>query len=123
MGSRSFAGDPPPVSPEPVRVRAVRVGAAPLVNIFATTVWCLEVVRENAMTKLDIREMAPPERHPKIFEAFEDIESGEALTLVNDHEPTPLYHQMAAEDEEFDAENYTVDRVGPNEFVATLPKK
>jgi uncharacterized protein (DUF2249 family) len=73
--------------------------------------------------QLDLREMPPPQRHPKIFDAFEQLESGEALTLVNDHEPTPLYHQMAAEVESFDAEGYTVDRVGPNEFIATLPKK
>ncbi|WP_136715594.1 DUF2249 domain-containing protein [Halorientalis salina] len=73
--------------------------------------------------RLDLREIPPPERHPKIFDAFEDVESGEALTLVNDHEPAPLYHQMAAEIDAFDAEGYTVDRVGPEEFVATLPKK
>ncbi|WP_436931415.1 DUF2249 domain-containing protein [Halosimplex halobium] len=73
--------------------------------------------------QLDLREIPPPQRHPTIFDAFADIESGEALTLVNDHEPTPLYHQMAAEIEDFDAEGYTVDRVGPNEFIATLPKK
>jgi hypothetical protein len=30
---------------------------------------------------------------------------------------------MAAEVASFDAENYVVDRVGPEEFVATLPKK
>ena len=72
---------------------------------------------------LDLREIPPPKRHPKIFAAFDDLDSGEALTLVNDHEPTPLYHQMAAEVEAFDAEGYEVDRVGPREFVATLPKK
>ncbi|WP_436922911.1 DUF2249 domain-containing protein [Halosimplex amylolyticum] len=76
-----------------------------------------------AEQQLDLREVPPPKRHPKIFEAFEALESGEALTLVNDHEPTPLYHQMAAEVESFDAAEYTVDRVGPNEFIATLPKK
>ncbi|MFB6165712.1 MAG: DUF2249 domain-containing protein [Haloarculaceae archaeon] len=73
--------------------------------------------------QLDLREIPPPERHPKIFAAFEDLDSGEVLTLVNDHEPTPLFHQMAAEVDDFDAENYAVDRVGPREFVATLPKK
>lgn len=73
--------------------------------------------------QLDIREIPPPQRHPKIFNAFEALESGETLTIVNDHEPTPLYHQMAAEVESFDAEGYSVDRVGPKEFIATLPKK
>ncbi|MFT4883923.1 MAG: hypothetical protein ACI8U4_001436 [Natronomonas sp.] len=73
--------------------------------------------------QLDIREIPPPQRHPKIFNAFGALESGETLTIVNDHEPTPLYHQMAAEVESFDAEGYSVDRVGPKEFIATLPKK
>ncbi|GAB3320619.1 DUF2249 domain-containing protein [Haloplanus rallus] len=73
--------------------------------------------------RLDLREIPPPKRHPKIFDAFEELESGEALTLVNDHAPTPLYHQMNAEVDSFDAEGYTVDRVGQNEFVARLPKE
>jgi len=73
--------------------------------------------------QLDLREIPPPKRHPKIFDAFDELDSGEALTIVNDHEPTPLYHQTAAEIQSFDAEGYTVDRIGPNEFIATLPKK
>jgi uncharacterized protein (DUF2249 family) len=76
-----------------------------------------------AAQQLDLREIPPPKRHPKIFDAFDDLESGEALTIVNDHEPTPLYHQMAAERQSFDTEGYTVDRIGPNEVIATLPKK
>lgn len=73
--------------------------------------------------RLDLREIPPPKRHPKIFDTFEDLESGESLILVNDHAPTPLYHQMRAEIDSFDAENYEVDRVGPREFIATLPKE
>lgn len=94
-------------------------------NIFATSVSTLGTLGTEWMpeTQLDLREIPPPQRHPKIFDAFADLESGESLTLVNDHEPTPLYHQMAAEVESFDAEGYTVDRVGPNEFIATLPKE
>ena len=74
------------------------------------------------MSDLDLREIPPPERHPKIFEAFEALESGESLTLINDHEPAPLYHQMNAEVPSFDADNYEVEQRGPAEFVATLPK-
>lgn len=72
---------------------------------------------------LDLRDIPPAERHPKIFEAFDALESGEALTLINDHEPRPLFFQMRAEVDEFDADGYTVDRIAPNEFVATLPKQ
>jgi uncharacterized protein (DUF2249 family) len=54
--------------------------------------------------RLDLREIPPPKRHPKVFDAFEELEGGEALTLVNDHAPTPLYHQMNAEVDSLDAE-------------------
>ncbi|MFB6120490.1 MAG: DUF2249 domain-containing protein [Halobacteriaceae archaeon] len=73
--------------------------------------------------ELDLRDVPPPQRHPKIHETFEGLESGEELILVNDHEPKPLFYEMQAEVDAFDAENYTVDQIGPNEFVATLPKK
>ncbi|MFW5905720.1 MAG: DUF2249 domain-containing protein [archaeon] len=64
----------------------------------------------------------PPPRRPTIFEAFDEVESGDALTLINDHDPKLLYYQMAAEVESFDDEGYSVDHVGQNDFVATLPK-
>ncbi|WP_136688061.1 DUF2249 domain-containing protein [Halorhabdus amylolytica] len=73
-------------------------------------------------TTLDLRDVPPPERHPKIHDAFEDLESGEALEIVNDHEPKPLFYEFQAEVESFDADNYDVERRGDGEFVATLPK-
>lgn len=72
---------------------------------------------------LDLREIPPPRRHPKIFTEFEELESGEQLTLVNDHEPRPLYFQMKSEVDEFDVDGYSVEKRGENEFVVTLPKK
>jgi uncharacterized protein (DUF2249 family) len=76
-----------------------------------------------AATTLDLREVPPPERHPMIHEAFEALDSGEALEIVNDHEPKPLFYEMQAEVDAFDAENYDVERRGEREFVATLPKQ
>ena len=72
---------------------------------------------------LDLRDVPAPERHPKIHDAFAGLDSGEALTLVNDHDPKPLFYEMQAEVSEFDAERYEVEERGENEFVATLPKK
>ena len=63
-------------------------------------------------TTIDVREIPPAERHPKIHGAFEELESGETLTLINDHEPKPLFYEMQAEVEAFDAEGYTVERRG-----------
>ncbi|MDY7083135.1 MAG: DUF2249 domain-containing protein [Halobacteria archaeon] len=73
--------------------------------------------------RLDLREMPPPERHPKIHEEFDNLDSGETLVLINDHEPKPLYYEMKAEVEEFDAENYSVEKEAEGKFVARLPKK
>ncbi|MXR21095.1 DUF2249 domain-containing protein [Halobacterium bonnevillei] len=72
---------------------------------------------------LDIRDVPPPKRHPKIHDAFDDLESGEALELVNDHEPKPLFYEMQAEVDDFDADAYEVEQRAPDEFVAKLPKK
>lgn len=74
-------------------------------------------------TELDLRDVPPPERHPLIHEAFQALDSGEALTIVNDHDPKPLYYEMQAEVDSFDAENYAVEQTDVNEFRATLPKK
>jgi uncharacterized protein (DUF2249 family) len=47
--------------------------------------------------KLDVRELIPRERHPLIFAKFDALESGAGFELINDHDPKPLYYQMAAE--------------------------
>ena len=46
---------------------------------------------------VDVREIAPRERHSLIFSTFDGLRAGEAMTLVNDHDPKPLYHQLSAE--------------------------
>lgn len=46
---------------------------------------------------LDVRDMVPKERHPKIFEILDGMSAGETLRLVNDHDPKPLYYQLMAE--------------------------
>jgi len=46
---------------------------------------------------VDVREMAPRDRHPRIFATFDGLPVGGALTLVNDHDPKPLFYQMQAE--------------------------
>ena len=74
------------------------------------------------MPTLDVREIPPAERHPKIHDEFEALDSGETLEIVNDHPPKPLFYEMQAEVETFDADGYEVDREGPETFVATFPK-
>ena len=74
-------------------------------------------------TTLDLRDVAPSDRHPTIHAAFEALDGGEALEIVTDHEPKPLFYEFQAEVEAFAAENYACERRGETEFVATLPKK
>ena len=46
---------------------------------------------------LDIRPIAPAQRHPLIFQRFEALDPGESFVLINDHDPKPLYYQFQAE--------------------------
>ena len=46
---------------------------------------------------LDVRELAPRDRHQATFEQLGALETGEAMTLVNDHDPVPLRYQLDAE--------------------------
>lgn len=46
---------------------------------------------------IDVRTIAPRERHPLLFQTFDDLAVNESFELVNDHDPKPLYYQFMAE--------------------------
>lgn len=46
---------------------------------------------------IDVREIPPRDRHPMIFATYGALKPGEALLLVNDHDPKPLLYQFQAE--------------------------
>lgn len=46
--------------------------------------------------RIDVRALAPHERHPLIFSAFGSLGAGQAMELVNDHDPQPLHQQFQA---------------------------
>jgi uncharacterized protein (DUF2249 family) len=46
---------------------------------------------------LDIRPVAPRDRHPLIFETWGRLAAGEGFVLINDHDPKPLHYQFDAE--------------------------
>ncbi|MFC7082239.1 DUF2249 domain-containing protein [Halorussus caseinilyticus] len=75
------------------------------------------------MPRVDVREMPPPERHTEIHDAFAEMDGGEVLEVVNDHEPKPLFYEMRAEVESFDPDGYEVEREGERTFVAQFPKQ
>lgn len=45
---------------------------------------------------IDVRTIAPRDRHPMIFSTFGKLPPGQALELVNDHDPAPLRSQFEA---------------------------
>lgn len=47
--------------------------------------------------QLDVRTLPPPQRHALIFQACGKLGTGDAIVLVNDHDPKPLYYQFQAE--------------------------
>jgi uncharacterized protein (DUF2249 family) len=72
-------------------------------------------------TIIDVREIAPRNRHPLIFETFEQLEPGAAFILVNDHEPKPLYYQFAFEMENQFTWEYLEE--GPDVWRVQIGKK
>ena len=69
---------------------------------------------------LDVRAMPPWERHPKIFELFDSLNSGQTLKLINDHDPRPLHYQFLAERK--DQFTWVSEEKGPQEWVALITK-
>ncbi|MFC7212705.1 DUF2249 domain-containing protein [Saliphagus sp. GCM10025308] len=75
------------------------------------------------MTTLDVRSIPPVDRHPTIHDAFDELEAGETLTIINDHEPKPLFYEFQAEVDEFDVDGYAVEQAEAGKFVAEFPKR
>lgn len=48
---------------------------------------------------IDVRQVLPPQRHPLIFQTFENLAPGQSFILINDHDPKPLYYQFQFERE------------------------
>lgn len=65
-------------------------------------------------------EYPPHLKHKVIFQTFEKLESGEAMLLVNDHDPVPLRFQF----ESMHSGEYTWDYVqqGPMTFQVRIGK-
>jgi len=49
------------------------------------------------MKQVDVRKIQPRDRHPMIFETFDQLEVGESFELLNDHDPRPLQYQFDVE--------------------------
>lgn len=70
---------------------------------------------------LDVRELPPWERHPKIFDIFDNqLAPGDTLQLINDHDPRPLHYQFMAERPgQFE---WTPSEENPRKWVALIKR-
>ena len=48
-------------------------------------------------TLIDVRTLEPYDRHPAIFQTFAVLKRGQALQILNDHDPKPLHRLFEAE--------------------------
>ncbi|HET7549832.1 MAG TPA: DUF2249 domain-containing protein [Gemmatimonadaceae bacterium] len=71
--------------------------------------------------ELDVRAIPPRDKHPSIFRAFDSLESGQTLTLVNDHDPRPLRYQLMAERP--DTFDWAYEAEGPEVWRVSIRRK
>lgn len=69
---------------------------------------------------LDVRILEPRLKHPTIFQRFDDLNPGEELIIVNDHDPLPLFYQFKAERPEQFEWNYLEN--GPETWQVSIGK-
>jgi uncharacterized protein (DUF2249 family) len=71
--------------------------------------------------ELDVRAIPPREKHPSIFRTFDGLASGQAMVIINDHDPRPLRHQfMAQRPDSFD---WTYEAEGPDVWRVRIGRR
>ena len=76
---------------------------------------------DHAVATVDVRTIAPRERHPLVFSTFRNLAAGQAMELVNDHDPRPLYYQFQTELPGQFAWNYVEN--GPEQWRVRIVKQ
>lgn len=69
---------------------------------------------------LDVTVIEPRLKHPTVFARFDELKSGETLMLHNDHDPKPLYYQLAGQRGEIFSWDYTEQ--GPDWWKVKITK-
>lgn len=70
---------------------------------------------------LDLRALAPFERHEKIFQKWDNLKNGQTLKIINDHDPKPLHYQFEAEYKDKYAWEY--EKSGPKDWIVNIKKR
>ncbi|HXJ99130.1 MAG TPA: DUF2249 domain-containing protein [Gelidibacter sp.] len=74
----------------------------------------------NATNTLDVTTIEPRFKHSTIFERFDELNSGESLTIHNDHDPRPLYFQLVAQ--RGDIFTWDYQQQGPDWWIIKITK-
>lgn len=79
---------------------------------------CFRPQDQIAIVELDLRPLAPPQRHQLIFEKWDALEPGGVLRITSDHDPKPLYYQFEAE---FSGQfTWSYEQEGPADWVVSI---
>ena len=75
----------------------------------------------STVAEIDVRTIAPYERHAQIFGRFDALAPGEAIVIVNDHNPVPLHMQL--EGRSPGAVSWTYLQAGPDLWRVEIGKQ
>ena len=70
---------------------------------------------------INVTLIEPRLKHPTIFARFDELKSGDTLMLHNDHEPKPLYFQLA--DQRGEIFTWEYEEQGPEWWKVKITKK
>lgn len=69
---------------------------------------------------LDLRPMPPVERHATIFMTWDALKPGQAMRIINDHDPKPLYYQFEAEHK--GRFRWKYEKQGPADWIVRIDR-
>ena len=69
---------------------------------------------------VDLRSLPPFERHGKIFQTWDTLNSGEIMKIINDHDPKPLRYQFEAE--YTDKFEWVYEQQGPTDWIVNIKR-
>lgn len=70
---------------------------------------------------IEAQKIPPAERHAYIFQSFDNLEGGESIVIVNNHDPVPLLRQF--ESLKTDQFEYNYLESGPVQWQLKITKK
>jgi len=91
------------------------------VAALATPFHCQEIPVSLQTIELDVRVIPPRDKHPTIFKTFDSLSSGQAMVILNDHDPKPLRYQLLAECP--DTFDWTYEAEGPELWRVKISRR